>query len=36
LVEVRLLLYYIRAGLPTIEPTPEPTEGEEAPFAFAY
>jgi hypothetical protein len=35
-VEVKLLLQYIRAGLPTIEPTPEPTDGEDAPFAFAY
>jgi cytochrome d ubiquinol oxidase subunit I len=35
-VEVKLLLQYIRPGLPTIEPTPEPTDGEEAPFAFAY
>ncbi|HEU0287061.1 MAG TPA: cytochrome ubiquinol oxidase subunit I [Nocardioidaceae bacterium] len=34
-VEVGLLLKYIRAGLPEVEPT-EPGESDERPMAFAY
>ncbi|MBF9129572.1 cytochrome ubiquinol oxidase subunit I [Plantactinospora sp. S1510] len=38
-VEVRLLLRYARAGLPDVEPAPEPdpgTDDENRPLAFAY
>ncbi|WP_152365281.1 cytochrome ubiquinol oxidase subunit I [Microlunatus speluncae] len=34
-IEVRLLLKYIRAGLPDVTP-PEPKDGAEAPLTFAY
>ena len=34
-VEIKLLLTYIQAGLPDIEPAPDPDD-EDAPLAFAY
>ena len=35
IVEVKLLMKYIAAGLPAVEPAP-PTDDQDAPLAFAY